>query len=100
MTISWSKEYIETNSRFELIYAGSRPGIRTGEMTIVYECLKRLGPRVHLGELVQCCLDNGYRDRFKNPDTDPTLSVLYQLNLMSGKTKRGLARPVVREALR
>lgn len=100
MAISWSKAYIARNPGFELTQPGSRPSLALGEMTIVYECLEKFGPRVTLSELVQRCLEHGLASRFKNPATDPTLCVLYHLKRMEEGTigrKKHAERRLIRE---
>ncbi len=80
MPVSQKKKYIESNPRFELTQPGSRPTLQKGQMTIIYECLEKLGsPR--LTELARCCEANGYRDRFKS-ETNTKKSILYHLKRM------------------
>jgi hypothetical protein len=86
MTISWAKSYIAKNPQFELTSL-ARPKLQAGEMTIVYECLERFGPRMYLHDLVRRCMENGLKDRFTNSDTDPTLCVLYHLKLLAEGTR-------------
>ncbi|MGH9606278.1 MAG: hypothetical protein ACRD3N_11340 [Terracidiphilus sp.] len=80
MAVSWSKSFIASNPRFELTQPESRPRLQTGQMTIVYECLDKLG-RPSLSELVKCCEANGYKTK-----KEIKLSVLYQLKLMEDGT--------------
>ena len=74
MAISWSKKYIKTNPEFELTNPGSRPKLQAGEMTIVYDCLERFGPRMlyHLK-----LLSEGTVNRIKNAQAPVIREVLY-----------------------
>lgn len=99
MGISRSKSYIAKNPRFALAIAGSRPSLQAGQMTIVYECLEQHGI-LTLDELVGRCLAKGYSNLFRNPQTDPTISVLYHLKLLQDGTlnrKKHAQRRVVQE---
>jgi len=103
MTISTSRSYIAMNPQFELTRPDSDPKLQKGEMTIVYECFKRFGPRLSLKELVGHCDKPEYRDRFTNPKTDITKSVLYHLKLLVEdpiNRVKNAQRPVIREVLK
>ncbi len=94
MSISQSESYIATNPQFELTHPGSRPKLQKGQMTVVYECLERFGPRLALADLVRHCREQGHQT-----NVDITKSVLYHLNLLlEGTINRipGVQRPVIR----
>jgi hypothetical protein len=99
MAISRSRSYIAKKPRFALAIPGSRPALQAGEMTMVYECLEQHGS-LSLDELVKLCLAKGYSSLFTNPQTDPTISVLFQLRLLETGTlnrRKHAQRQVVRE---
>jgi hypothetical protein len=81
--------------RFEIIRSGK---LQAGQMTIVYECLQKLG-KASLAELAQRCKARGYTDTFKS-ETDIERSILYHLKRMEegtlGRAKR-YQDPLIRE---
>src|SRR5277367_5865259 len=100
MLVSTSRSYITKNPQFELTQPNSDPKLQKGQMTLVYECFKRFGPRLSLKELVGHCDKPEYRETFTNPKTDITTSVLYHLKLMEEGTINRVKhdqRPVIRE---
>jgi hypothetical protein len=100
MPVSWKREYIDSDPSFEFVRPGSRPTLpkEGSQMTIIYECLKKLGS-ASLTRLVKCCEANGYRGTFRAKDTDIKKSILYHLKSM----ERGdppMNRQVIRELSR
>ena len=77
-----TRRYIASNPQFRL-NDPARPKLSRGQMTIVFGCLERAyRDSKTLDELVQECEKLGYRETFRNKNTDICESILYQLNLI------------------
>ena len=61
-------------------------------MTILYMCLEPFGSAHSLADLACDCTGRGYKATFKDPNTDISKSILYQLKLLKEK---GLIQEVI-----